>query len=759
MEINVNSTPTAGVTKFDNDSAEAAVLKFFIPLWSPIEDIIQGHREGDQQKIYGGVLGLSLDILSFSFPFGKALSRIGKSLQSTWNAGFRSTQPTFRSIGQKLVTDLLSEFNVLLAPYQLTKTTFFGALKLSRPLRSKLNTHLSRLRVEWRGRLNSSSGSLCSVYAKDMSRAQGYYHRKLNADHRVVAFKHESVFYRVDGLSKRPFGASLMEITTQGKLSRQRPPDIPLVIDEANWKFNDSFPNLEKTVIYWGDEIYLKVGSTLYKKTTLATTRNVWRRTPGREVNRLNLPPLQVAACRVKRGQDLQVCRLAARNRDYVDVSTTNTQGAAIVPWFLNRSIEAATGTRKLVHNSRVMRIDGNRLKDLSPSATPLSYKDTLQATLLGGNDVFKQIRISGGIVDGIADIRTISAIIAKQRTDNALVLVTRADNNTYYRAAFTQGSAAVELRRMQVRHIETADDLEKLTEDDYLVLIHNGAYDAHYQMQKTNPAVLATHRQQITEEIASGRLPELGPAPDNPFEMGTDLVEAALFCKYTQFRFYLGLRSRLRQWGGISNKTEAHTRGAIAGTLNDLTQSVKYSADSVLSRHQISALAGQKNYAFLKIEFKNGDPSRTYFSISGKRKQNDYMLPLAVHIDKETPASGWVVERDNAISPTGERYIDAQPKAGLNEPPETLVSIPATPSLFNTKVIDGTTNLRELDTERLIIARMEQDKLDYSKVKSMLLFSKYPTCYSCTRLIDSLNGKLPAGALEVFEGPQKSPR
>jgi nicotinamide mononucleotide (NMN) deamidase PncC len=52
-----------------------------------------------------------------------------------------------------------------------------------------------------------------------------------------------------------------------------------------------------------------------------------------------------------------------------------------------------------------------------------------------------------------------------------------------------------------------------------------------------------------------------------------------------------------------------------------------------------------------------------------------------------------------------------------------------------------------------MILNALNADKIDFTKVKSIEVFSTYPTCQSCTAGLMALELKVPAGEFTVFEG------
>ncbi|WP_226505558.1 hypothetical protein [Pseudomonas sp. MWU16-30317] len=557
--------------------------------------------------------------------------------------------------------------------------------------------------------------------------------------------------YLTDSVTGKPYGPALWPLNDAGDLGLRGPGIIKLKQEGGGLSFPDPQPDLTKVWVKWGEELYLEVGSARYKHVILADDSHVLRRTNDTQLKRTD--DFAAVICRPKRGLEPDPCRVRSfRNTDFVDAPVLSEPGRDVVPWFNNRTLSADAEGR-FVDNEALWTVRGNgklvrvgKKKYLPADALP-----HVQVQVNGGNDLFKQVTLEGGVFAEVADSRTVSGVVAQYKTSAGQVLVVRADDNLYYRADYAPGDTSLEMQRMTLSP-DVAN--QPVTEDDYLALIHNGSGEAHRVIPLLSPEQLADDLKLIEADLANRTDLALEQFIGGPFNMHTSPAEAALFCKYTQTRLISHAKDTARYRFSLNAETPLAVRERLAGDLNVLYRDALFDADSILARETLrSSTHTGKNLAYLHVRFNDGArPDRLYYAWSGEKSA--VRVPLAeledaLRAGTSQAPEGWKLvpeglEYENVI------YINAQPEV-----------LPGTSSVLFLPDIQhrslgqvGKNNTRLLDSERNIVTRIKQDGLETASLASVDAFTVRPTCQSCTIGLDGLKTDMAGVDFNLFEGP-----
>jgi hypothetical protein len=755
-----------GVTLFDGSVDAVAFLKnYVIPVWGPLEDLVSGIKSGNLRTIIMATIGLAFDVLSLIAPLAKMGSLTFRFVRNTATFGLRASLPRLAPLAGNYLVTAVTAINPLDGVFTLFKSGARSILKLNHAGARLLRVGIKQLRTRLT-KLRHRNKGLCLV--TDEQRAAWtisdnlYRVRKVNQHQHVLTYHDPSSSgkgstpYLVDPMTRQPYGAPLMRINNQGSLSRHAPADIALNNQNGGWTLLDMTPTLTKHWTRWGDDFFLEAGGITYTKITRENRTSVLKRT--RTLKKADeLDPLLNAPCRLKRSPDDLIKCAANRfsNAGHSNVDAAKTQGVDAAPWFTDRRVTAAdTGT--LVHQRSIHEVKSGRLikKPGTALLLPKAYKQKITANVTGGNDIFKQIEIKDGLVEGIKDARTISAVVAKRKVGGAKVIVTQADEGMYYWGHFFD-DRPLTLTKINV-NVNNVGPTTALKDEHYLIYIYNGSYDANRYIKELGPTVIAADLQAIKRDIVAGKETYISTFVGGPFDMGTTPEQAALFCKYTQNRAVVAARVNRPSWASLDLNTPLTAREGIAIELNRLHVSETiFTADNITKRATTQRLTPEnKNFAYVKIKSKDSDsqPTKVYYSLSGLKKPH-LDFPLTKQTDKGDGSTlkNWNITQDGiAVSPDKTYYINAQ---RTKNPVGTHKADPHEALFLPDLTANASGNHRMMDSEHMILNALNADKIDFTKVKSIEVFSTYPTCQSCTAGLMALKSKVPDGEFTVFEG------
>ena len=749
------------------------LFKAATPLWKPVEDIIQGIREDRPGLVRQGIATSLLDLIMIGTPLRQIGSASRVALQQLQSVALHTLIKGSRSgvraayISARLSVPVLTRSFTrlsIVASHNIAGTVipFYGLVHLAASAGLKIlqltASALRRLRKAMKAirkslnKVNYSAGMtrVKPTLAGDYPGKQpGYQLRRVEQQPRVVTqWVHSGqerapAHYLVDLHTARPYGPSLVEIDDFGSLSL-RPPEVLLInTSGATAQIVDSLPGLSKEWVRWGDDLFLKSSDLLYKRVGMTLQR------VDRNALRSQKPLANLSRCRRLRGLEKTICLIGSGT-----FPSEHTPGRDVVPWFNDRVVR--TRNYKYVFDGRSWQLRNTTQK---PRNNPLrydQYNPTLQVEVLGGNEVFKAIRIQGGIYTGFNESHTLSAVLAPRRSDGVTFLVTRVDPGVYYSGRWSPADGVVTLAKFSPRQPTPVSP----DENETLALIYAGSYDAHVKILPLSPEELNAQFAKVTQHLASYRgLPQFDVFMSNHFDMGTTAAQAALYCHFTQLRLNQTTRAAATSWGAVSRNTANSDLDDIATQLNRiLSPQQRYDIDRITRPKAVRTIAGRQNLAYLKLTFNTTPTTSTvYFSVSG-HAGNGFETKLTRFIKgADSPSfSGWRREGNVAVSPDGTRYIDAQPTRGELKRRKPSFALPDTSTPW--KFVKSSPNPRMRDSENHILERLKTEGIDFETISSATLYSKLPVCPSCTEVLFKLQSLMRNGSLRVFEGLPNTP-
>ncbi|MDM3887626.1 hypothetical protein QSV36_18800 [Pseudomonas sp. BCRC 81390] len=763
-----------GMTDSEAPNRLYTLLKAAIPFWKPVEDILQGVREDRPGLVRQGIGTGLMDLIMIGAPLRQIGSASRVALQQLHAAALRTLITGSRSglraayISARLCMPALTRSFTrlsIVASHNIAGMVipFYGLVHLLgsagpkilqltasalRQLRNAVKTVRKTLdRVNYSAGMTQVKPTLAGDYP---GKQPGYQLRRVEQCPRVVtqwvhsSQESASALYLVDLHTARPYGPRLVEIDDFGSLSLRPPEVLPINSSGAAAQIVDSLPGLSKQWVRWGDDLFLQSNDLLYKRV-------------GMQLQRVDPASLQIQKplanlprCRRPRyGRGRTVCLIGSGT-----FPREHTPGRDVVPWFNDRTVQ--TRNYKYVFDGKPWRLRNLRPVPKNRALGYDQYNPTLVVEVLGGNEVFKAIKIRGGIYTGFSESHTLSAVLAPRRSDGVTFLVTRVDPGVYYSGRWSPGDGAVTLVKFRPSSpIPASPD-----ENDTLALIYAGSYDAHVKILPLSAEELDAQLAKVTQHLANYRgLPQFDVFMSNHFDMGTTAAQAALYCHFTQLRLNQTARATATSWGTVSRHTASPDLNDIATQLNRiLSPRQRWDIDRITRPTAVRAIAGQQNLAYLKLTF-NTTPttSAVYFSVSG-HAGNGFETKLTRFLKgADSPIfSGWRREGNVAVGPDGTRYIDAQPTRGELRRRKPAFALPDTSTPW--KFVKSNPNPRMRDSENHILERLKADGIDFESISSATLYSKLPVCPSCTEVLFKLQSLMRNGSLRVFEGLPNTP-
>jgi len=747
-----------GQTVLEQPDPLIAQLKAIIPFWGSSEELDKAIQGKSAVNTLLAALGVLFDAFTVLVPAAR-VARLAKVGSAAARTGARTGLQRLAAAARVVGSAALEQVTLLPDAARLARYVTGVGVEGLRLLVKRGRANLGKTRVFERGLLTLDAASASAWHRG--GRAPGEQLRNIGHDrHVLVTIKrrppdHLAAHFLLEPAGRQAFGPKLPRRNDAGDLQWQGHADIPGQAVTGGWHFADETPDLSKRWIYQGDDVYLQVDDAYYRKLTLPDGRVVLRRDP-QAPRHDRLATLHLPTCRTRRGLIIQGCnpRRAVTEQFSGKAPATHEAGRQVVPWFTDLAITLDPATDQLFHNQRAWKLSNGKLVAATNSASPAKhYRQSVEAQVLGGNELFKQIRVDGGIYPGFADSRTLGAVVARRRNSEATVLVARLDDKAYYRGDYVAGSATLKLQRMQVNLADLPPRIP--SEDEYLALIYLGSWDANAYLHKVPKEKLAADLKLIHEEIAAGRHHDVSRLLGGPFDLGTTQEEAVLFCKYTQNQVLIKARKAGLAWRPLDQDTPVEARQRIAGTLNRLLCNETFDAENLLDHALLKAKTlAPRNLAYAHLTFK--DKTRApavYFGLSGYRNPANH-LPLSELVThpsskgaQDLRKAGWTVEADIAQAPDGVRYINSQPIRG-----QGIGNVLFLPDLAPLS-ISAPGNPRMLDTERGIMVRIKADGITAELVDAMEVFTVLPTCQSCTVGLTAFGRELGAGKFVLHEG------
>ncbi|WP_426150378.1 deaminase domain-containing protein [Pseudomonas sp. DC3000-4b1] len=721
-----------------------AELKTLVPFWSATETIRQGLDEKRSWLVVLGLFNLAADALTLG-TYGR-LSALGLRFvtlalrQGPRAAAVRALTPRLRSAGRDAFDTLL--FSAL------TEEPATSGVSLMVPLRRahggtlrRLVRQLSGLSPTPRVLSDSSLGpfSQPTVYLKRLAddipvtaTAEGFEAGRLIAPRLV---DHQTLL---------TYGPILDVIDDTGRLGRL-PLELPVITLDARHYIPDPAPSLPKRWIGWGEETWLECSGRHYRLHTGMDSRPVRFEQAEPPFAR---PELEHPRCRARRVLPPLACAAPRerRTQGYTELTASHEIAGGAVDWFDQRKI-IPDGEGRFVDQRRLMQggPDADRVVERLGWAR---YQDQLRARIVTGNALFKRIEVLDGLVADVADRRLLSAV-ELQAQDGQRHLVTCVDDGIYYHGLVSAGDDTIVLNKLSEQATLEQEDMSLEQELKYLF---NGCWDANWHIRQRGSAVVEQQLRQIEAAMAAGGI-EVEQLMTRRFRLQTTPAQAALFATYPRRGFVQQTRRFVASdyTHPLTAQTSLAVRERIATHLSWLADTPGIlNAETVLEHSAVDGLAPKgKNIAFLFVTYRDGRPEEVYYSASGAASQRRD-LPLARRL-RERMAAGASDDR-TWIAEDGTRYINCRGEGG-QPGEEALLHLPdlSRPDNLNS----GDINDRRLDSERNIFAYLERRPLPIGEIAEANLFTRFPTCDSCTSLINQYRDRFPEGRFQVYEGPR----
>lgn len=763
-----------GMTESEEPHWAYIWLKAVTPLWKPVEDIIQGVEEDRPGLVRQGIATGLMDLILIGTPLRQVgvLGRVAlqqlqavafRALIELGNAGIRAAYISVRLSVPALASTVSRLAIVASRNVAGTVVPLFGLVHLSittGPKMLRLTASAFRQLRKARKTISKTMNEVhCSAGMTTVKptlagnypgKQPGYVLSRVDQQAKVVTQWANpgqdagAARYLVDLHTARPYGPRLVQIDDHGTLSLRSPDALQISANGAVEQVTDELPGLTKDWVRWGDDLFLESKDLLYKRVDMRLVR-----LDG--VSLRNQKPLaNSVSCRSARsGRGEVVCVVGDSS-----FPESHTTGRDVVPWFNDRKV--VTRNRMYVYNNQRCNVAGSEpIHNHSPLRYE-RYNATINVEVMGGNDVFKAIRIDGGICQGFRESHMLSAVLAPRRSDGVTLLVTRVDPGVFYSGPWKPGDGTVQLTKFSPRSLTRAAP----NQNDSLALIYAGSYDAHLKLIPLSDQQRNARFAEVAAHLNHYQgLPEFQVFIGGQFDMGTTPQQAALFCHFTQLRLNQATRTAVGAWSTVSLDSSAADREDIATQINRiLNPTTPYDVDSITRSRDVSRMMAHpylpaKNLAYLKLDF-NTTPatSEVYFSVSGlPRAAFSTALTRFINGADQPGFAAWRRQNRVAISPDGTRYIDAQPTYQQATNRRTPFSVPdiSTPRHF----VESSHNPRTLDSEINILEKLNSANIDFGTISSATLYTKLPVCPSCTQLLFEFHNRIGSGKLRVFEG------
>jgi hypothetical protein len=711
-------------------------LKALVPLWSSIEAIKQGVEEGRAWLVAFGVLGVGLELISLG-----ALGRLSVlsvrfvtlALRSGARKATQLLAPRLRSAARDALDALIPIGADPQAPAPIADLGLILSIRSAhRALLARAARRLHTLSDAQRttsflplGRLEQSAVRL----------------KRLEDDTQVLVSKGAhgpSTLRLIDNQTTLPYGPVLDTIDDTGRLGRL-PLELPVHVREGARYVPDPAPSLPKRWVRWGEQTWLECSGRYYRlRGGMATRPAALEQAPSP----FGRPPLERPGCRVRRTLLPLVCGLGSERitAGFKDLIPDTQVPSGAVDWF---------DQRKILPDAEGRFVDGRRLVQTRPGKDQIievlnwdRYRDTLSVQRIAGNDIFQRIEVRDGLIEGVNDRRLLSAVQVRAVDTGELHLVTCVDEAVFYHGVVPPGADRVTLNKLPEGDSPRGDSM---TQDEELKFLFNGCWDANFHIRRLGMEAVDSQLAIIEKSLAQNVT--VSQLMSERFRLPTTPAQAALFAKYPRRSFVQQTRDFIASdyTRPLTLETPVAVREAIATHLNRLTEvNPPFDAMRVLDPVAIAnAPPKHKNIAFLTLKYSDGRSPEVYYSVSGAMRRRTE-LALGKRATRES------LERVS-IAADGTRYINCRGD-GIDESADALLHLPdlSQPSNLNS----GDINDRRLDSERNILAGIRKANVDTTAVAEAALFTRFPTCDSCTALIAQFHEHLPASRFRVDEGP-----
>lgn len=719
-------------------------IKVLVPFWSSFESIRQGFEEKRGWLVVLGLLGVGLELVTLG-AWGRlsalSIRFVTLALRKGARQAVRQLGPRLRSAARDALESLLPPGADPQAPAPVAD---LGLLLSLRRAHGSLLSYTARQL----GSLDDARRGFSGPALLPLKRPSLYV-RALEDDTLVLVgaggpLPHPVTQPRlIDLQTFLPYGPNLDVLDDTGRLGRL-PKELPVTVMAGRRYVPDPAPSLPKRWIGWGEETWLECSGRYYRlREATSVTPAVLEQAPAPFAR----PQLKSVSCRLRRALTPLRCGLSGER--VTEIFTELTPGTSIekgaVTWFDERKvIPAESGS--FVDGRRL--IESRQGRDqVVETLTWDRYRDHISARRVAGNDIFLRIEITVGLIDGVEDRRLLSAVQVMAKDTGALHIVTCVDEGVFYQGKIQEDADTFTLDKLPEGNSPRGNDM---SEEEELKFIFDGCWDANRQLRNLGEKAIEAQLKTIEETLAQGV--DLSQTLSRRFKLTTTPAQAALFAKYPRRSFSLQTRELIASdyTYPITSETPVEVRSAIATHLNRLTKpATAFDAQSVLDPVIISnARPKGRNIAFLALGYGDQRPSEVYFSVSGERQRKSD-VDLGKLLMDSTSDNPYIAE-------DGTRYINCR-GAGSSVSTEDLLHLPdlSQPGNLNT----GDINDRRLDSERNILAYIVKAGVQTQAATKAVLFTRLPTCDSCTTLITQFRERFPAAGFNVYEGPKPAPR
>lgn len=718
-------------------------IKALVPFWSAFEAIQQGFEEGRGWLVALGLLGVGLEIISLG-AWGRlsalSIRFVTLALRKGGRQAVRLLAPRLRSAARDALESVLP---VGADPQASAPIADLGLLLSIRRAHGSILTHTARQL----GTLDDAQRAITGKPLPPLNRP-AIYVRPLEDDTQALVSASERSSgvlagpKLIDAQTLLPYGPTLDVMDDTGRLGRL-PKSLPVTQIKGMRYTPDPAPSLPKQWFAWGDETWLECSGRYYRLREASTSEPaVLEQAPAPFAR----PPLSPIGCRLRRTLTPLACTAAGERATafFTELTAATEIDNGAVAWFDERKVFLAENNRYV--DSRQLMENRQGSDHVIEALTWDRYRPEITARRVAGNAMFQRIEITTGLVEGVEDRRMLSAVQLTATDTGKLHLVACVDEGVFYHGEMQENADTFTLSKAPEGDSPHGDEM---TLEEELKFIYNGCWDANRQLRTLGKKAVEAQLKTIEATLAKGL--DISPTLSRRFQLSTTPAEAALFAKYPRRSFTLQTRELLASdyTYPISSETPVDIRNTIATHLNRLTKpATHFNETTVMDPKAINDMRPKgKNIAFLALTYKEGRHPEVYFSVSGGR-QRKTEVTLGKELMDSTSESPFIAQDQT-------RYINCRGEGG-SVSTEDLLHLPdlSQPGSLNT----GDFNDRRLDSERNILAHITKADVKTDAVSSAILFTRLPTCDSCTTLITQFREKFPSDSFSVYEGPRPTP-
>ncbi|KAF2390978.1 deaminase domain-containing protein [Pseudomonas frederiksbergensis] len=700
-------------------------VKSFIPFWGSIEDL----TSGDTDRMFGGFLGLMMDVVSFALPIGKFVSgsvRLVKLASAASVAGQLSTKatlPSFSTLTRKLLVSAVQNLNPLDGIPTLLASFGKGILWLG-----KLGVRKVRTLAGLSGKYNFVQGfAQTTTPGRWMPLKQGDQLATIrgidDVPIRNISDPGSTRYYLIDPLSSRPYGPTLPTRNSDFTLGRSSFDSLENNKNHVIVEFPENARALEvpevdgRTTLFIDDVPYRLDGDTLRRADTFDSGDT-----------------LKALPCRLRRAPGADVCRTQYVTRDRAPTPDIglfdDTKGWA--PWFGDSIYTPATNRASMKSNK-------------------IATHSSFHATMEFQKGIYGRVKVSVPVAgEELVDNFDVGTTIVEAMDGSKHYLFTRLNAGDFYVAEVAKGQSVRDA--LTFRKASTLPDEVK----NELVVVYTGSLNANntVRIHGVEPVERAL---KTMEDIA---IPIGGHA--NPPEtlrwlkVDTSPGEAAMFDHRTRM-IISKLPEGATSWSRSKDAPEALRKktAEIFDTLFLKTVITPKNADSALRIGETMKTLHKslpyklrqhnfRNIAYAEVITKAGK-REVYVSVSGAQGVTGH-LPLF----KNNRGLDEVV-----VGETTYFNIDRNasfPSTSLNVTTEgKLLAVPRTIDNIDTYRPELTSRPTSLDSESKLISLIRKKYPDREAIKSVDVATTMPPCDSCSVVMKEFSYDGGENALQVL--------